>query len=291
MTTTIERIHRTTSADGTEIVGRVLGDGPALVLVHGAIGDGEFAWEATLPHLTEHFTCYLPSTRGRGRSADRPDHTPPRFDEDVLAFVESVGEPVDLVGWSGSGGPVLGAAARSRAVAAVAAFEPVVIVPPVIAAAQADLGRLGAGIQRVGELARDGNLGAAAKAFFVMICNEDEFAAIQAEPEVMRSWARGIPAMLRLLQADAAYEGPRVTDPDVLEQIDVPTLLLQGRNTALTTLFTEVNRYLGDHVRRAETRVIDGIGHFAPVLAPEKIAAELTSFFAPTSNTPKTRRA
>jgi pimeloyl-ACP methyl ester carboxylesterase len=281
MTTTTERIHRATSADGTEIVGRVLGDGPPLVLVHGAIGDGEFAWDATLPHLTDQFTCYLPSTRGRGGSADSPDHTPPRFDEDVSAFVESVGEPVHLVGWSGSGGPVLGAAARSQAVAAVAAFEPVVIVPPVMAAAQADLGRLGTGIQRVGQLASEGDLSAAVTAFFAMICNEDEFAAIQAESAVMQSWAQAVPAMLRFLQADAAYDGPRVTDPDVLSEIDVPTLLLQGRPTALGTLFTEANRYLSDHVQPAEVRLVDGVGHFAPVLAPDVIAAELTSFFGP----------
>jgi pimeloyl-ACP methyl ester carboxylesterase len=87
--------------------------------------------------------------------------------------------------------------------------------------------------------------------------------------------------MLRFLQADATYEGPRVTDPDVLSEIDVPTLLLQGRPTALGTLFTEANRYLSDNVRPAETRLIDGVGHFAPVLAPALIAAELTSFFGP----------
>ena len=278
MTTTTDRIHRAVSADGTEIVGRVLGDGPPLVLVHGAIGDGEFAWQATVPHLADQFTCYLPSTRGRGRSADSPDHSPPRFDEDVLAFVESVGKPVHLVGWSGSGGPVLGAAARSQAVAAVVAFEPVVFAPPVISAAQGDLGRLGAGIQRVRQLAREGDLGAAVTAFFAMICNHDEFAGMQSKPAVMQAWERGIPSMLRLLAADATYQGPRVTDPDVLGEIDVPTLLLQGRRTALATLFTEVNLYLSHQVRRAEIRVIDGIGHFAPVLAPETLAGELTAF-------------
>jgi hypothetical protein len=30
-----ERIHRTVSADGTEIVGRMHGDGPSLVLLRG----------------------------------------------------------------------------------------------------------------------------------------------------------------------------------------------------------------------------------------------------------------
>src|SRR5688500_13945134 len=77
------RIHRAVSADGTEIVGRVQGHGPALVLVHGGIGDGEIAWDAMLPHLTDRFTCYLPSTRGRGLSGDNPDHSPRRLEDDV----------------------------------------------------------------------------------------------------------------------------------------------------------------------------------------------------------------
>jgi hypothetical protein len=34
-------VHRTISADGTEIAGRVHGQGPPLVLVHGGLGDGE----------------------------------------------------------------------------------------------------------------------------------------------------------------------------------------------------------------------------------------------------------
>jgi pimeloyl-ACP methyl ester carboxylesterase len=99
------------SADGTEIAGRVQGDGPALVLVHGGIGDGEIAWDAMLPHLIDRFTCYLPSTRGRGLSGDNPDHSPPRLEDDVTAFVGSIGEPVYLAGWSGSGAWVLGTAA------------------------------------------------------------------------------------------------------------------------------------------------------------------------------------
>ncbi len=36
---TNERIHRAMSRDGTEIAGRVYGQGPPLVLVHGAMDD------------------------------------------------------------------------------------------------------------------------------------------------------------------------------------------------------------------------------------------------------------
>ena len=121
------RVQVAISADGTEIVGRVRGQGPPLVLVHGALGDGEVAYEALVPHLADRFTCYTPSTRGRGLSGDNPDHSPPRLQEDVTAFVDSIGEPVCLVGWSGSGAWVLGAAADSDSVAAVAIYEPGVI--------------------------------------------------------------------------------------------------------------------------------------------------------------------
>jgi pimeloyl-ACP methyl ester carboxylesterase len=38
------RVQVAISADGTEIVGRVRGQGPPLVLVHGGWGDGEGAY-------------------------------------------------------------------------------------------------------------------------------------------------------------------------------------------------------------------------------------------------------
>ena len=154
------RVQVAISADGTEIVGRVRGQGPPIVLVHGALGDGEVAYEALVPHLADRFTCYTPSTRGRGLSGDNPDHSPPRLQEDVTAFVDSIGEPVCLVGWSGSGAWVLGAAANSDSVAAVAIYE-----PGVIGVGEDDIARLGAAMQQVGAAAADGRILDAAHAF------------------------------------------------------------------------------------------------------------------------------
>src|SRR5215207_10998936 len=105
------RVQVAISADGTEIVGRVQGHGPPLILVHGAYGDGEIAWKALLPCLTDRYTCYTPSTRGRGLSGDNPDHSVHRLVQDVIAFIDTIGEPVYLVGWSGIE-PSLGAAAQ-----------------------------------------------------------------------------------------------------------------------------------------------------------------------------------
>ena len=53
------------SADGTEIVGRVRGQGPPVVLVHGGWGDGEVAYEALVPHLADRFTSAHPEVAVR----------------------------------------------------------------------------------------------------------------------------------------------------------------------------------------------------------------------------------
>jgi len=271
---THQRIHRAVSADGTQIVGRVRGRGPALVLVHGGIGDGDVAWEALLPHLTDRFTCYLPSTRGRGVSSDDPDHSPARLEEDVTGFVDSIGEPVSLVGWSGSGPWVLGAAARSGSVAAVAAYEPFVV-----SLMGADDGaRTLATMEQVGMAAADGLLVDAVRAFASWICTDHELAALEVSDFYTR-WAGCVPAMLRFVQQDTSYEAARSTDAEVLRRVVAPVLLLRGRQTVLDTFFADAVWHIAQHVRDPHVRDLPGVGHFAPLLAPDLIARELISFF------------
>jgi pimeloyl-ACP methyl ester carboxylesterase len=272
---TEERIHRAVSVDGTEIAGRVRGEGPSLVLVHGGIGDGDVAWEALLPHLTNRFTCYLPSTRGRGLSSDDPDHAPARLEEDVTAFVDSIGEPVSLVGWSGSGPWVLGAAAHSGSVAAVAAYEPFVVS----LMRDDDGARTFATMERVGIAAADGRLVDAVRAFASWICTDRELAALE-ETDFYARWASCIPAMLRFVQRDGSYEGSRSTDADVLGRVTAPVLLLRGRQTALDAFFADTARHIAQHVPDPHVRELPGVGHFAPLLAPDRVARELIPFLA-----------
>lgn len=269
-----ERIHRAVSADGTEIAGRVRGEGPPLVLVHGGIGDGEVAWEALWPHLTDRFTCYLPSTRGRGLSADHPDHSPPRLEQDVTAFVDSIGEPCYLVGWSGSGAWVLGAAARSASVAAVAAYEPGVMS----VMGEDDVGRTVGTIERMGTAAVDGRLADALHAFAPWICNDEELAALE-RTDFFERWALAVPAMLRFVQQDASFTGVRSTDAEALAQVDVPVLLLRGQQTRLGAWFADAAEYIAQHVRGSQVCELPGLGHFAPVVQPQSIGDELVTFF------------
>jgi pimeloyl-ACP methyl ester carboxylesterase len=269
---TDERIQRAVSADGTEIVGRVRGQGPPLVLVHGARGDGEVAYEALVPHLTDRFTCYLPSTRGRGLSGDNPDHSVHRLVQDVTAFIDTIGGPVYLVGWSGIE-PPLGAAAHSGAVAALALFEG--YVPRV--AQEGDLASLRATIERTAAAAADGRLADAARAFAPFVLTDEELA--DTDDDFFERWGRSIVAMLRYFQQNVPSEGPRPYDPEELAKISAPVVALWSRETTKGTWVSKSAQYLAQHVADGHVRELQGAGHFAPVLAPESIAEELISFF------------
>ena len=267
------RIHRTISADGTQIAGRVHGQGPPLVLFHGAPHDGDLAWEALVPHLADRFTCYLPSWRGRGLSADSEDQTPPRHVEDAAAFVDSIGGSVYVAGWSAGVMATLGAAANSGAVAAVALYEPTVMS----VMSEADLADLDATFQQVGAAVAEGRLADAASAFHPFVATDDELAAFG--PDYYERSGPAFPSLLQALEALQAYEGLRSTDPESMARISVPVLLLRGQQTRRATFYADTERYVAEHVADPHVRELPGLGHFAPYLAPEPIAEELASFF------------
>jgi pimeloyl-ACP methyl ester carboxylesterase len=269
-----DRIHRTLSADGTEIAGRVHGQGPPLVLVHGRPHDGDLAWEAMLPHLTDRFTCYLPSTRGRGLSAASPDHSPSRLQEDFRAFVDSIGEPVFLAGWSTGGVWALGAAAKSASVVAVAVYEPTVI--PVMH--EDERASLLAMAQQMGAAAADGRLTDAARMFHAWLGTDGEIAALDAG--YLERCAAVVPATLQSIQQSVGHEGSQPTDPEVLRAVTMPVLLLRGQQTLRDVFYADSERHVAQHVGNPHVRQpLPGLGHWAPILAPEPIAGELIAFF------------
>jgi pimeloyl-ACP methyl ester carboxylesterase len=272
---TTERIHRTVSADGTEIASRVHGHGPPLVLVHGNLEDGELSWSALRPLLADRFTCYTMSTRCRDLSGEHPDLSPARLVEDVVAFADSVGEPVGLIGHSSGAGLVLGAAAQAASVAAVAAYEPV--VPAVVN--EEDVARVQAAMGRFVEIAGQGRNAEAARILFDAspIATDDEVVAMAALGH-FDAMARYVPYCLQEMGQAAEAEQPDFSDPSVLGRITAPVLVLHGTRTGAWAIDTV--RYLVGHLPDAEVREVPGAAHFAPLLAPETVAAELIRFFA-----------
>lgn len=264
-------VHRTVSADGTEIAGRVLGRGPAIVFVHGGLGDDD-SWRFLLPFLQDRFTCYPLSTRGRGLSSDNLDHSWDRIVEDVRAFAESIGEPVGMVGHSSGGALALDAASRTEVVSALALFEPTVF--GIGADHERDAQRDERGFGRIHQLAEEGKFVEAVRVFVEEI-------AVAEQPELDGMVAAGGYEAMATNVAPFLQEmvsGPGVTDPSVLAGLTIPVLLAYGTET--TPFSKTVVQLLAEQLPDAQMREVEGVAHFAPVLAPEPVAEELSRFFS-----------
>jgi len=99
------------------------GKGPPLVLVHGTAADHS-RWGPVLPALEERFTVYAVDRRGRGGSSDSDDYAVEREFEDIAAVVNSLGEPVNLLGHSYGGLVGLEAALLTRNVRKLVLYDP-----------------------------------------------------------------------------------------------------------------------------------------------------------------------
>jgi pimeloyl-ACP methyl ester carboxylesterase len=270
---TTERIHRATSPDGTEIAGRVHGQGPPLVLVHAGLGDSDLDCGELASLLSDRFTCYLPSTRNRGLSGHSDDPGVERPVEDLVAFVESIGEPVGLATWSGGALTVIGAAQHTTAVSAVAVHE-----PPVFELLDEEgNARLEAAVAHMAVLAEQARLTEAARDWMTDWANDEEMAALETAG-YFEAVGPYVPDLLGMVAAFAEADGPSPTDPSELARIGVPVLVLRGSQTTRPWLVESV-RHVAEHVPDARVREVPG-AHSSMLTQPEKLADELARFFA-----------
>ena len=268
------RSHYVTTTDGVSIGSTVHGHGPPLVLVHGIIGDGDLDFQPLLEHLTDRFTCHLPSWRGRGLSGDHPDLSFSRMVDDFTAYLHDLGQPAGLVGWSAGADLALATVAQSEAVDAVAVYEPVL---PGLLDEQAGA-TFGATFASMGELATEGRLADAMRAFASVGFNDDEIAALD-DAGYLEAAGRHVPTLLSNIQQQPDHQGPTPDDPAVLGAISSPVLVLQGSDTR--PFLAAAARHVADHVRNARTQQIPGAGHGAPLTHPETLARTLAEFFSP----------
>lgn len=269
-----QRTHYGTTADGITLGGTVHGQGPPLVFWHGAYGDGDLDWRALLPYLTDRFTCYLPSWRGRGRSDEHPDLSYGRRVGDVVDYVDGLGEPTGLVAWSGGANPALAAAARTASVNALALFE------PTMGAVMSEQERAGFGgaVARMAELAAEGRWADAMRAAADWPFNDDEIAAAD-DAGYFEAAGRYAPNLLSVFQQLATWDGPTADDPAVLAAISAPVLVVHGADTK--PFWVRGAHHVADHVSEARIHVVSGAGHAAPLTHPEVLAEALTEFFTP----------
>ena len=92
--------NRITAPGGVTVSYSKYGSGPALVLVHGGFSDDETNWEFVKPMLEERFSVYAVARRGRGDTDATNGHSLEDEARDVDAVIQSIGEPVFLLGHS-----------------------------------------------------------------------------------------------------------------------------------------------------------------------------------------------
>jgi pimeloyl-ACP methyl ester carboxylesterase len=261
---------RVESRDGTEIAVWTSGQGPPLVLVHGAVAD-HTRWRPLLPYLEPHVTVHAMDRRGRGASGDAPGYAIEREFEDVAAMVDAVadasGSATDLYGHSFGGLCAFGGATLTANVGRLVLYEG---WPPADPRGR----QLPPGVGgRLDALLAEGNRDAVVETMFreVVLMPEAELAALRAQP----AWPARVAAAHTIVRELRALTQVSF-DPGRAARITVPTLLLTGSDSddPFAADLGSVAAALPD----ARVGVLDGQRHVADILAPELFARRLLAF-------------
>jgi pimeloyl-ACP methyl ester carboxylesterase len=268
MTATDATASRVASRDGTEIGYWTSGEGPPLVLVHGALGDHS-RWSALRPFLEPHFTIHAMDRRGRGASGDREDYDATREFEDVAAVVDAVargsGSSVAVVGSSAGASFALAAAGLTANIDRLVLFE-----PPTAEVMQ----HLPPGLQeRLDALLAAGDreelLRTAYRALVGLSDGEIERLRVQPEWPNRVAAAHTVPRELRT-------PPERLFDPDQARRVTAPALLLVG--SATPQPFKTSAEAVAAALPRGRVTVLEGQGHAAEMFAPDLVAEAMLPF-------------
>jgi pimeloyl-ACP methyl ester carboxylesterase len=115
------------SSDGTTIGFRRLGQGPAVVMLHGSMESAR-SHMALASALADQFTVYLPDRRGRGVSGPYGDSYTIRREVEDLAAVLAASGARDVFGVSSGGLVVLEAARTLPGIERIALYEPALLL-------------------------------------------------------------------------------------------------------------------------------------------------------------------
>ena len=245
-----------------------------MLLVHGMFADNR-AWLGLEEAIARghRFVAYTQRGFGTGGWQDAT-YSRDRHTEDLVAILEGLDAPADLVGWSYGGAIVLGAAAevpdRVRRVVVYEPFVPELLggTPEADAAAEAFWGLWGP-------------TDAAVQA-------GDDEKAVRAAIEATNGLPPGgfdsqDPAAQTMQLENAhtvalQWNAPQPTELtcDELGTLRAPTLIIAG--AATLPGFTEMAKAVAACIPGAETAVIDGAAHDAPLAAGPAVAERVLGF-------------
>lgn len=256
------------SADGTLIAVWADGNGPPLVLVHGALND-HTTDRPFIDELRGSVTTFAIDRRGRGASGDGPDYAIEREFEDVAAVVDAVaartGQAVSVWGHSYGADCAMGAAARTDNVARLVLYEPGLGFTCSDSVLEA--------IEAVDTAVAAGDLeGALLTALRGIVeLTEDEIAVVRATP----GWPARLAAVPRLprevrAEVDWAYR------PGQFDTVRASTLLLAGAESPPAQ--QEATQRAAAAIPDARVQTLHGHSHIAHRVDPAMVAAIVCDF-------------
>jgi len=262
------QIHEVEVADGAVIGAGRTGDGPPLLLVHGATSDRS-RWRPVLPALEARFTVYAMDRRGRGASTDAPQHSLEREVADVAATVDSIGGPVDVIAHSYGAICALEATRATRHMRRLVLYEPPIAVPG------EDGAMLAATIEEIERHLSRNDPGAALTAFYSrnLRMPEAEIARLQSLPSWLARLAIA-PTLPRELREARRYR----LDAAAFRDYTIPTLLVLGGDSA--PRHKEATALLQSALAGSKLAVLAGHKHVAMDTGAELFAATVLDFFA-----------
>ena len=252
------------SPDGVSIACQVSGEGPPVVLVHGA-GSARWSFDLVRPELESHFTVIAVDRRGRGDSSDGQGYEVEREFEDVAEVVRDAGDGALLVGHSYGALIAAGAAQLLDGLPRLVLYEP----PMGGVLADDEL------IDRWERLIQGGERDLMVREFFREVAGfpEDEIDELAGSP-VWERRKRVSPTVPRELRAERAFR----LDPDGLARLEMPTLMLLGSESP-DWARRSMDAY-SEAIPNAEIRILQGHGHGATTSGPELLAAEVARFLS-----------
>ncbi|MEA2682334.1 MAG: hypothetical protein QOK05_662 [Chloroflexota bacterium] len=208
----------TRSADGTTIAFERTGDGPALILVGGALSTRDGAG-TLVPLLAGSFSVITYDRRGRGDSGDSgdtPPYAPAREVEDLSALIEAAGGSAMVFGHSSGAVLSLEAAAAGAAITRLAVYEPPYLTDP----SGGEVARKTAGEIQA---ALDAGDRSEAVVLFIRSTGAPFDPAAKDQP-----WFPALAAVAHTLPYDLALVGDSSVPVERLAKIRVPTLGMYG---------------------------------------------------------------
>lgn len=272
-----------TSSDGTSIAFDRPGQGPAVILVAGALGVRSHPMMADLAaHLAPHFTVINYDRRGRGDSGDTKPYAVEREVEDIEALIDQAGGSASLFGLSSGAVLALEAATRLPAkVTKLAMYEPPFIIddsrPPL---PDDYVGQINAAVAA-------GHPGDAVEIFMTkaILLPAEYLPMIKAEPPPAEDGAMQPPswAEMEKVAHTLAYDGTVMGDTMSGRPLQTarwasataPTLVISGGQSE--AFFHSGAKALADGLPTATHRILEGQAHD---VAPAALAPMLVEFFA-----------